>query len=220
LGLEGYVLYLAIIFAPGVGFGELLGLRRSNGTLVERIAMAFGLGIGIDTVVLAIRTSGLTLGNLSLTGVDYGTLYFIILVGSITPQTRSQILKAYALSADCSPKNNMQRLKGKRTIWIVVAIVIVALVAGLMVQRMVLTSQPSSYQDRLNQIESQGYSPQQAAWIASSNITVASSNATHADMIVHFPSTVSAEVIIKISANQTFTPTQAEVDNTSSGTTT
>ena len=63
-----------------MGFGELLGLWRSSGTLVERIAMAFGLGIGIDTLVLAIRTSGLSLGSLSLTGVDYGTRYFIILV--------------------------------------------------------------------------------------------------------------------------------------------
>ena len=81
MGLEGYVLYLAMIFAPGVGFGELFGLWRANGTLVERIAMAFGLGLGIDTVVLAIRTSGVSLGTLSLTGVDYGTLYFMILVG-------------------------------------------------------------------------------------------------------------------------------------------
>ena len=70
-----------MIFAPGVGFGELLGLWRSNGTLVERIAMAFGLGLGIDTLVLVIRTSGVSLETLSLTSVDYGTLYFIILVG-------------------------------------------------------------------------------------------------------------------------------------------
>ena len=79
MGLEGYVLYLAMIFARGVGFGELFGLWRSNGSLVERVAMAFGLGRGIDTVVLAIRTSGFSLGTISLSGVDYGTVYFIIL---------------------------------------------------------------------------------------------------------------------------------------------
>jgi len=111
----------------------------------------------------------------------------------------------------------MQGLKGKRTIWIVVAIVIVAIVGGLIVQRMALTSQPSSYQDRLNKIESQGYSPQQAAWIATSNVTVVSSNTSNADMIVNIPSNVTAEVIIDISPNQTFTPTQSEIDNNTNG---
>ncbi len=81
MGLEGYILYLAMIFAPGVGFGELLGLWRPNSFLVERFAMAFGLGLGVDTVVLMIRTSGLSIGGLSLVGIDFGTLYAIILFG-------------------------------------------------------------------------------------------------------------------------------------------
>ena len=53
-----------MIFAPRVGFGELLGLWRSNGSLVERFAMAFGLGV--DTLVLMIRTSGVSLSGVSL----------------------------------------------------------------------------------------------------------------------------------------------------------
>src|SRR3984893_8322643 len=111
----------------------------------------------------------------------------------------------------------MQHIKGRRSLWVIVAIIIIALVAGLLVQRMTLTQQPSSYQDRLNRIESQGYSPQQAAWIATANLTVLNSNSTYADTMVNVPTNVTAEVIIDIKPNQILTPTQSEIDNNTLG---
>jgi hypothetical protein len=78
----GYLVYLAFIFLPGVGLGELLGVWVGEETgLVKRIAYAFGLGIAVDTVVLVVRTSGASVAGFTLRGLDPATLYFIMLLG-------------------------------------------------------------------------------------------------------------------------------------------
>jgi hypothetical protein len=73
----GYVLYALTIFLPGIGVGELFKIWRLGESLSERIAIAFGLGISIDTVVLLIRTAGTG----PLVGIDVGTIYALIVAG-------------------------------------------------------------------------------------------------------------------------------------------
>ncbi len=75
----GFLLYLAEIFLPGIGFGELLHLWSKESSVVERIGLAFGLGLSIDTIFLLVRTSGLG----GLKGIDIFTLYGIILAGIV-----------------------------------------------------------------------------------------------------------------------------------------
>jgi len=75
--LAGFLLYLGEIFLPGIGFAELLQLWKKEDSLLERIGLALGLGLSIDTIVLLVRTSGV----LGLKGVDTYTLYGMILAG-------------------------------------------------------------------------------------------------------------------------------------------
>ncbi len=79
----GYVFYLLLIFVPGIGFGELLGVWRKEARLVEGLALAFGLGLAINTIVMAVRTSGFTLFGITLLGLDLPTMYFVIGIGVI-----------------------------------------------------------------------------------------------------------------------------------------
>ncbi len=58
MGSLGYLVYLGFVLIPGLGVSELFGLFRKESTLVERFAIAFGFGLSIDTLVMAIRTSG------------------------------------------------------------------------------------------------------------------------------------------------------------------
>jgi hypothetical protein len=80
----GYTLYLLAIFLPGLGVGELLGLWRKGLGLSSRFAIAFGLGLSIDTFVLLIRTSGLSILGATLLGVDLNTVYFLFSIGIIS----------------------------------------------------------------------------------------------------------------------------------------
>jgi len=75
----GYVLYIFVIFLPGIGLGELLGVWQEKDLISERLALAFGLGLSCDAVVLFIKTSGVG----GLAGIDSGTLYGISLAGLI-----------------------------------------------------------------------------------------------------------------------------------------
>ena len=50
----GYFVYLLFIFLPGLGFGELLNLWRSDEGLMERVGLARGLGLAVVTVVLMV----------------------------------------------------------------------------------------------------------------------------------------------------------------------
>ena len=77
--LPGYILYFLFIFAPGIGFSELFGIWKFEGTLIGRIGIAFGLGLSIDTLVILIRTAGYA----GLVGLDYLTVIFVIASGVI-----------------------------------------------------------------------------------------------------------------------------------------
>lgn len=77
--LGGYFLYLLEIFLPGIGFGELFRLWSKEESLFDRLGLALGLGLSIDTLVLMLRTSGVA----HLSGIDSYTLYGIILAGAI-----------------------------------------------------------------------------------------------------------------------------------------
>ena len=78
----GLVEYLLAIFLPGIGAGELLGLWEGK-SMMERIALAFGVGLAIDTVILVVRTSGLSVAGLALKGIDSDTLYLLTAAGAI-----------------------------------------------------------------------------------------------------------------------------------------
>lgn len=77
----GYILYLAGIFVPGIGLGELLLAWEKRDGLATKVAMAFGLGLAFDTLVLLVRTSGLKIGEFVLLGIDPTTIYLIIASG-------------------------------------------------------------------------------------------------------------------------------------------
>jgi len=74
----GYLVYLLFIFLPGIGFGELLDLWRSE-SLAERVALAFALGLSIDAVALLIKTSGF----FGLTGIGVNSVYLVIAIGLV-----------------------------------------------------------------------------------------------------------------------------------------
>lgn len=77
--LPGYLIYLAFIFLPGIGFGELFGIWKLAETLAERLALSFGLGLAVDTVVMLAKTSGIE----GMKGIDATTVYFTIGLGLI-----------------------------------------------------------------------------------------------------------------------------------------
>jgi hypothetical protein len=81
--LLGYVPYLLMVFLPGLGLGELLGIWRDGSSFVERVAMAFGLGLAVDTLVLFLWTSGPTLFGLRQFGMDLDSVYLIIGLGAV-----------------------------------------------------------------------------------------------------------------------------------------
>jgi len=80
----GYGLYLLEIFLPGVGIGELLCLWKREDCLAEKFGLALGLGLAFDTLILAARTSGVTILGETLRGADLPTIYFILGVGVAT----------------------------------------------------------------------------------------------------------------------------------------
>lgn len=75
--LPGYLVYLLFIFLPGIGVGELLGIWKIGDTFVSRVALAFGLGLSIDTLVFLIKTAGVD----GLRGISVGVVYFPIAIG-------------------------------------------------------------------------------------------------------------------------------------------
>jgi hypothetical protein len=79
----GYGLYLLEMFLPGLGIGEVLSFWKKEDSLAEKLGLALGLGLAFDTLVLAIRTSGITVLGETLRGVDLPTVYFIIAVGLV-----------------------------------------------------------------------------------------------------------------------------------------
>jgi hypothetical protein len=81
--LSGYVVYLAAIFLPGLGLGELLDIWPDDRSLADVLAYAFGLGLAVDTLVLFVRTSGFTIAGAVLKGMDLDTVYLLIVLGLV-----------------------------------------------------------------------------------------------------------------------------------------
>lgn len=79
LSALGYLAYLAFIFLPGLGAGELLRLWKDENGFTSRLAYSFGIGLCIDTIVVVVRTAGITR---LLTGLDSFTVYATIAFGS------------------------------------------------------------------------------------------------------------------------------------------
>jgi hypothetical protein len=75
--LPGYLIYLLVIFLPGIGFGELFQIWKYESSFMGRLALAFGLGLSIDTIIFLVRTSKIA----GLVGIDLATVYFILAIG-------------------------------------------------------------------------------------------------------------------------------------------
>ena len=93
----GYVLYVAAVFIPGVGFGELLGAWKKGDGVAEKLGFALGLGLAVDTLVLVVRMSGLSVGGFVLSGLGLNTVYFLIAVGLLAFATSLATKKSVAL---------------------------------------------------------------------------------------------------------------------------
>jgi hypothetical protein len=81
--LPGYLVYLLMVFIPGIGLGELLDIWPRDSMLMERLAYSFGLGLAVDTLVLLVRTSGLSLAGFILKGLDLVSVYSLIAIGIV-----------------------------------------------------------------------------------------------------------------------------------------
>ena len=108
-----------------------------------------------------------------------------------------------------------------RLLWLAVAVILIVLVVGFEIQRIYSAPQTAttglSYQQAVNQIESEGYSQQEAQYIASANISTLSSNSTYSDLMIVFPSGDSAEMITTAQPVQNFTPSPNALSNATDG---
>jgi hypothetical protein len=71
--LLGYFEFVALLFLPGIAFVELFKLGGEL-SFAERLGLSFGLGMAVDVLVLAFRTSGLLVGSQLMVGIFPGTL--------------------------------------------------------------------------------------------------------------------------------------------------
>jgi hypothetical protein len=81
--LLGYATYLLAIFLPGVGVGELLDVWPQGSTIMERLGYSFGIGLALDTLVLLVLTSGLSVAGLTLIGIGLNSIYFLLGLGAV-----------------------------------------------------------------------------------------------------------------------------------------
>ena len=79
--LFGYGVYLAAVFLPGLGLGELLDIWPNDRSVADVLAYSFGLGLSVDSLVLLVKTSGVTVAGAVLKGIDLGTVYSLVGVG-------------------------------------------------------------------------------------------------------------------------------------------
>jgi hypothetical protein len=85
--LPGYFIYLAAVFAPGIGFGELLGAWTRGDGPAEKLGYALAVGLAVDTLVLLVRASGLSAFGYRLLGLDLDVVYFLIVIGLLALTT-------------------------------------------------------------------------------------------------------------------------------------
>ena len=78
----GFVLFLSVIFLPGSGFVELVGLGRRCTNFSQRLALAFAFGLAVDTAVFAARAYGPMLLGFPAGGVDLPSVFILLLLGA------------------------------------------------------------------------------------------------------------------------------------------
>lgn len=76
----GFIPYLAYLFVPGLGAGELFKVWRPDDSLAARVAYCFGMGLCVDTLLLAVKTAGITP---ALTGLEGADVYLAIGAGAV-----------------------------------------------------------------------------------------------------------------------------------------
>ncbi len=80
--LLGYVEFVALLFLPGIALIELFKLGGSSDlSFAERLGLAFGLSMGLDVLVLAVRTSGFSRALLGIDTVTLGAILGLSLLG-------------------------------------------------------------------------------------------------------------------------------------------
>ncbi len=79
--LAGYLVYLAAVFVPGLGFAELLRPWGDGDGLAERLGYVLGIGFSVDTILFAVKTSGLRIGGVRLVGISSTDVYLVIALG-------------------------------------------------------------------------------------------------------------------------------------------
>jgi hypothetical protein len=75
--LLGYLEFVALLFVPGLALMEVFRLGGEF-SFTERLALAFGLGMAIDVLTLAFRTSGVLIGSQLMIGIFPGTLGLLL----------------------------------------------------------------------------------------------------------------------------------------------
>ncbi len=101
----GYLVYLLEIFLPGLGLGELLNVWKKEDRVVEKFALALGLGLAFDTLVILVRTSGLHLAGLTLLGLEPATIYFLIAFGLVSLSVSFVRKRRFDLASRPSPSD-------------------------------------------------------------------------------------------------------------------
>jgi hypothetical protein len=97
--VPGYLVYLADVLVPGAGLAELLHVGRQEDGLAEKLGYAVALGFAFDTLVVAVRTSGLGFYGIRLLGLDQGTSYFLIGVGVVSLASSFALRRSLSLVA-------------------------------------------------------------------------------------------------------------------------
>ncbi len=77
----GYLLYLVAIILPGLGVSLLLGVWRKDNLLVENLGYVVGLGLAVDTLVLFVGSSGVTIASFQLRAVTLSKFYALLAIG-------------------------------------------------------------------------------------------------------------------------------------------
>jgi hypothetical protein len=95
--VSGFIVYLAAVLIPGVGFGELLGAWKKEDGLAEKLGYVLGIGLSVDTLVLTARASGVTVFGYTLVGLDLNVVYFLVGTGVLALLISVAARRSFAL---------------------------------------------------------------------------------------------------------------------------
>jgi hypothetical protein len=86
---------VVVLLLPGAGFGELLGAWRKGDSLIERLGMAIGLGITVDTAIVLV--TGLSIqGGVPMISVSDTALYAALGAGAVALVCSAVIKKKFS----------------------------------------------------------------------------------------------------------------------------